>query len=655
MSPEETEKTTDSRPGRWVITLLILGLYLTLRGYHSLDGDQAYRLPLLLHRQDPALYATDPFVRAFDAFNPHHGSLLVLDGAARLLGLPGGLLFLFILTFLATCRGIDILARAVWRASGYAVGWVAIALVLVAKAGNIGTNHLFEAMLLDRLMALALGWLAIASIVSEPGPRSWRAALPIGLATVIHPSMGLQLALVIIGSWIAWSLMRGSSEVGPSVAARGAFAFGLAVLPGLAINLSQGGTNHLLQGLSPEDLWTLAVELQGPQHMLPHLWRMPQWLAWGCYPLLAVLSLAPTRSVSRSELWSPARFRLVLMLAVILLGLGAAWVAIERWHHLRITLFQPFRMATLARGLCLVLIAGRLVRLWNSGTAPGRVRAVSIVAGLSGDWSFVVVTLVELGVTIAGRLSEKIGRKTPGLVFAGLMACGLTFLARHDTASGHGVLVAALGTGLLLHGLDVAGRMPTPGRWKARLAAAWTVPVLALMAGLVPEEQPLARTSVVRALVQHCRFAPRPVTDVERLADWCRTNTPITSRFVGPPGPKTLRLWSRRSLAFNRAGSPYHAAGLADWFARFQDHVDLHEPPAEFVRSYLSGRHGLEERFDRLNDDELAALAFRQGADHIVARSSRGGNGRLEELHAEGRYAVYRVRSEASSVSQRQQ
>ena len=37
----------------------------------------------------------------------------------------------------------------------------------MARAGNIGTNHLFEAMVLDRLMALSLGWLALAAVV-EP-------------------------------------------------------------------------------------------------------------------------------------------------------------------------------------------------------------------------------------------------------------------------------------------------------------------------------------------------------------------------------------------------------------------------------------------------------------------------------------------------------
>src|SRR4051812_29430286 len=86
--------------------LIVLGLYLTLQGYHSLDGDQAYRLPLLLHQQDPSLYASDPFVRSFDEFNPHRGSLVILSGVASLLGLTSALFLIFCLTFLATYCGI---------------------------------------------------------------------------------------------------------------------------------------------------------------------------------------------------------------------------------------------------------------------------------------------------------------------------------------------------------------------------------------------------------------------------------------------------------------------------------------------------------------------------------------------------------------------
>ena len=157
---------------RWLIYVVILGLYLSLRGYHSFDGDQTYRLPLLLHQQDPSVYAGDPFVRAFDAFNPHRGSLLALDLVTRPLGLSAGLFLVFVLTFGATCLGVDRLARAVWPEAGPQVGLVAVGLLLAAKAGNIGTNHLFEAMVLDRLMAFALGWLALAAgdRGAEPGP-----------------------------------------------------------------------------------------------------------------------------------------------------------------------------------------------------------------------------------------------------------------------------------------------------------------------------------------------------------------------------------------------------------------------------------------------------------------------------------------------------
>ena len=76
MSLAEPGNRPSAHPPRQLLPyVVLLGVYLTLRGYHSFDGDQAYRFPLLLHQQDPALYADDPFVRSFDAFNPHRGYL----------------------------------------------------------------------------------------------------------------------------------------------------------------------------------------------------------------------------------------------------------------------------------------------------------------------------------------------------------------------------------------------------------------------------------------------------------------------------------------------------------------------------------------------------------------------------------------------------
>jgi hypothetical protein len=745
-------------PPRWIVYLLFLGCYLTLRGYHSFDSDQAYRLPLLIHQQDPRIFSNDPFVQAFSAFNPHRGSLIVLDFVTRPFGLSAGLFFLFVLTFAATCVGVDRLTRAVWPDGGSNVGLVAVGLVLAAKAGNIGTNHLFEAMVLDRVMAFALGWLALACAVTNPA-RVGVPAAAIALATFIHPSVGLQLAIILAGSWTFWFLLGRRTQVGLRTAMTGFAGIAIAVVPGLAVNLA--ANSPLLGDMPAQDFWLLTAELQSPQHMLPHLWWMPQWLAWGCYLALATLALTDARSrlpAVASDI-TPDRTRLTVVLGVILVWLGASWYGIEILHQLRVTIFQPFRMATIARGIALVLISGRLIALWRTGESLGRMRAILIGMAFGGDWLLVVVTLTELTTQIGhnrifpallrGGLGgwsrryllycprwvqsgqarvetldtacppafvrgaptggdhppelplRKGGKEDPircrhdhnvrsplqssagenwiarlaswlgfsGAAWFGMLAFGFIFLARHDTQFGNRTLLAALivGSAAAHFGRSTRSAWSSGsllGPWKPRrlrvaFLITWAVPLAALMAAAVPSDHRLSRHSLVRSLVSRCRFALVPTDDVERLALWCRDHTPSSARFIGPPGPKTFRLWSLRSLAFNRAASPYDAAGLADWFSRFADHVNFHGSPAEFVRAYVADRHGFESRFQGMTDVERAALAIRQEATYIVAEYPKAQDlqsthsGPLELLHAEGHYAVYQVKSERLVQRQR--
>jgi len=681
----------------WLVYLLVLGFFLTLRGYHSFDGDQAYRLPLLLHRQDPSLYADDPFVRAFDTFNPHRGALMVLDLVTRPLGLPGGLFVLFLFTFGATCVGIHRLARVAWPEAGNKVSLLAVSLVLAAKAGNIGTNHLFEAMVLDRLIAFSLSWLALANLVADPRRHTWWTPCAIGLATLIHPSVGLQLALLLGACWLTWSLLGRWTEASFPAASRGVASLVVAVIPGLIVNFNTASA--LVSGMPADVFWLLSVELQSPQHMLPHLWRMPQWLGWASYFALAAMACAAMRSEQEtrrscsspehgfvSPALPPARARLIIALVLILAGLAVAWVFIEVRHHVRVTVFQPFRMATVARGIALLLVAGRLMALWQSGTWLGRQRALLIAVGFIGDWLLVVVTLSELAISIVEAIPFRM-RWFPRwdiletAVFLLMMALGLNFLGHHDTEYGHIPLLLALGTGLLIGIVGHRGHERFLSRslradWTAlrlggALALAWFVPLAALLAAAIPWNHPWSRSSLVATLLNRCRFTEVPVDDVERLALWCQENTPASARFIAPPGPKTFRLWSLRNLAFNRSASPYHAAGLADWYARFQDHVDIHVAPAEFVRAYVRDRHRFEARYDAQSDAQRAALAIRQGASYVVAAVPRAraqqigppralerekdleSFGPLELLHVEGRYAVYRVKFDALVQHQR--
>jgi len=627
--------------------VILLGLYLTVQGYHSRDGDQAYRLPLLLHRLDPAVYATDPFVQAFDAFNPHRGYLALLDWSSRPLGLSAALFGLFALTFAATALGIGRLARAAWPESGAGVGVVAVGLVLLDRAGNVGTNHLFDGMLLDRLIGFGLGWIALASAVILPAGRAWVGAAAIGLAALIHPSAGLQLAMLAGAGWIAWALWPARTGVGVRDARRAIGLLVVALIP--AALLHGGGGAAMFRGLSREDYLLLGAYVQGPQHMLPHLWRRPQWLAWGATMLLAGLALVrgekrphpgPLRGGGGVEFGA---VRIALLLAVDLVGLGLAWVAVEGLHDLRATLFQPFRMATIARGLAMVLLAGHVRALWGRGDAEGKVRATLLAVGLTGDRALVVVTLAELAVVATGRIAPR----WAGAVGVAVLGAGLVFLARHDTESGH-VPIALAPAGLAAWMLATRGRPLgwTPRRLAWSLAVAWAVPAAALVAPLVPGVD----RKLVELLADRCRFGEVPTGDVERLAMWCRGHTPAAARFIGPPGPKAFRLWSRRGVAFNRAASPYHAAGLADWSARFRDHVGFRGSTAGFAAAYLADRQGLERRYQAMSDADRAALARRQGATHVLAAAPAAGSpadpaGPLELLRVEGRYAVYRVRA----------
>lgn len=675
---------------RWVPYGLLFGLYLTARGYQSFDGDQAYRLPLLLHRQDPSAFADDPFVRAFDAFNPHRGYLALLDLASRPLGLSAGLFALFAATFALTCAGVSRLARTLWPDRGPSVGLLAVALVLLARAGNIGTNHLFEPMLLDRLLGFGLGWVALTLAIE--GER-WRPSLLVGLAAVIHPSVGLQLGGLLGASWVAWAIASRRTGQSWRSTAVGLAWLTLALIPGAVPNVLGG--HCLFEGLSAEEFRRIGVELQMAQHMVPSLWRRPQWLAWGGYLVLGAMAL---RGGGRCEVPTlrGERVRFALTCAVLLAGIGLAYLMIEVARDLRVTVFQPFRMATIARGLALIAAAGRCVALWRRRDILHRGRVALIAAGLTGDWAFVVAVVVEVGASLGemmafgpplprsvngifhpdrppqGGMGSEGGRGLAGnppplwgrsewggvgrcgvatrrlaiaLVLATL-AYGLLFLSRHDTERGHRALavalVAAVGWQLIAPGLR-------PGWTRRRLVFAAAVcgvlPALALAGpACLGRDHPLTR-----ALAARCRFGPIPTDDVERLAVWARSNTPADARFITPPGPKTFRLWSGRSVAFNRAASPYHAAGLKDWSDRFRAHVGFEGTTAEFVRAYLSDRHGLERRYDRLSPEDLARLAAGQGAGYVVAPftgsayANHGHRGPLRILEASGRLAIYRV------------
>jgi len=666
---QRTERT-------WRRTLALavigLGLSLTLNGYVSRDGDQAYRLPLLLHRQNPSLFQNDPFVQALDEFNPHTHYLQLLDAASRPFGLSAGLFLLYAATFLLTFIAVDFLARRVWPEVAAWIGVVAAALVFTAKAGNIGTNHLFEPLLLDRMIALAFGWSALALALSGARRLSALSAISIGLAAWVHPSMGLQMGLWLAACWVLWAAVERRAILLWQIA-----WLGITLVPGL-IGMD---SSRLFEGLSAEQFRLLTAYVQSPQHMIPRLWRTSQWCAAFCFPALAGFAVFSFRRLrqsgfatssdrvrqetgtgsessrclspfpaedSREEMGTAnARQRLLIALGLIVVGLIAAAGAIEWVGDLRVTLIQPFRMATVGRGICLILLAPHVLMLVRQDQFLAQCRAAWLFVGLIGDWTLVVVTCIEAAFLGAGWLETSRCRRLGPFGVSAVIAGGLLSLAWHDTESGHVRLLAA--TVGVLAARAVLGRRSvalTKPRLVRIAGYCWLVPLAALLCPTIAPEPPALVRPLTKFLNARCRFGETPLRDIERLALWCRDHTRPDAVFIGPPGPKTFRLWSNRALAFNRAGSPYHAAGIADWAERFRAHVGFDGTLDAFAEAYLTDHQALERRYDDFTAGELADLARRQKAEYVITETMipPSAFGPLERLHAEGRFTVYRVR-----------
>ena len=122
------------------------------------------------------------------------------------------------------------------------------------------------------------------------------------------------------------------------------------------------------------------------------------------------MATAPSRLARRSRAVGRT-------LAVIVAGLAVAWYLIERRHLVQVTVFQPFRMATMARGIALALVAGRVVCSGRAGQWLPRMRAVLLAVAVTGDWLMVVVTLAELAVSAVEAIRSR-SRRSAGLAVA---------------------------------------------------------------------------------------------------------------------------------------------------------------------------------------------------------------------------------------------
>ncbi len=365
------------------LALMLVTIWLALRGYHGLTGDgqiYAFQAFARLHPQLTAdLYLRNTSQDQFTLFSPFYAwwiSLLGLENAARLLTL------VFSVCFLAACWSF---AAAV---AGRGTAWLAAAFLLIVAGayGGAAVFRMLDPSLTARLPAEALIVTALACDVR--GAKRLGVALALG-ALLIHPLMALPGLLLLLCLWLP-------VRMGVIGAIGGVFAtLAIAIV---AINLPAASPV-----LTVMDAPWLEVVRERSQFLFLQLWSIHDW-GINAHPFisLAFTAIAVTDDRLR-KLCAAAALVGAAGLAVAFIGGVIGPVALlvqgQAWRWVWITVFigaalVPFTALEAWRDdKCGPLCALLLVSGWTlpgvDGTACAGLALIlwSIRAHIAARWA----------------------------------------------------------------------------------------------------------------------------------------------------------------------------------------------------------------------------------------------------------------------------
>ncbi len=303
-----------------LVPFLVLAT-LNSAGYRYGASDQAFYLPAILERLDPALFPHD------SALIGSQAKLTLVDEtrAALARALPVDLPVLFAAGYAVS------LALLVWGAIGVAdhlfrTRWAIVALLAALTLRHAitktGTNTL-EGYFHPRQLAFALGLIALAGFLRRGTGAS---ALLLGIAALIHPTTAVWFIV-----WLGVAAFVAEPRYRPMLAVAGGGALIAAVF---AVTLGP------LQGrLAPMDGEWLAT-LDTKDYLFPLQWPAAAWLVnLGYIPIILLL----WRRRRDAGLLAPRETGMVIG-ALALVVIFAIAVVLHHWHIALAIQMQPARI-----------------------------------------------------------------------------------------------------------------------------------------------------------------------------------------------------------------------------------------------------------------------------------------------------------------------
>ena len=322
-------------------------------GYRYGASDQAFYLPAILERIDPALFPRDS-----DLIRSQATLTLVDETVAALArALPTDLPALFAVLYIAS---LALLAWGALSIAGrlYRTTWAAVALVAALTLRHAitrtGTNTL-EGYFHPRQLAFGLGVLAVALFLRRGA--AWPAVV-LTCAALLHPTTALWFIV-----WLGVATMVAEPRLRAPLA--------LVAASGLVLGVWALTLGPLQGRLNPMDIEWLQT-LESKDYLFPLQWPLSAWLVNLAYAPVIIWIYTTRRSTGAI---APREGALVAGCLSLLLVFACA-LMLHPWRIALAIQLQPARIFWLLDFLATVYV----VWLLAEGTDPGPRRAITVAA-----------------------------------------------------------------------------------------------------------------------------------------------------------------------------------------------------------------------------------------------------------------------------------
>lgn len=575
----------------WLTQLAMALCGLVAYGYNFSRENVFNQMPAVMTLLDPTLYSRDFYVQEMIQFTPRSYYYYALALPVKLgLSLPVVCFIYFAIAFITFSLGLYAIGRYLGQSKLSAA--VLALLGLAVADGTVGYTDLFRRAPLPSVYAMGIAIWGIYFCLQQ---RWLRGYLLLGISCLLQFLVGLLPGLLFTPALIFHSVR---SKCWQQIL----WAWGaLLVLAGLVYSpmVLAGNTGSDL--LSGADFVWLYGYVRHPHHIILSVFSVKSWWRFVYFVVAGLLCVYGSQRLHPQQK--------VTMALTIVTGCGLLAIGYGLVELYPVATVAKLQFARTTPFILLMVLAAISVYASEYYHRGNHALALCLIAAPVIDNAGGLITLIMVGLTLLKPGSKTFWQGVSQRLQAFPWLCyGLFLVVLTVTYSYHLALFLSFAYPFLTDEFPIVVK-------RLRLIAYAMVAVsslfLLLHLGNVVSHRSLS--PVHRAI----KLAPLVDEPVKKLAVSLRDNSPMDALVLVPPSDRVFRFYSERSVLVNFKGFPFTDAGMIIWQERM--HAILGDLPANV-------ENVLDQRFSGRTGAELAELAIKSGATHILTRQDWHGD-----------------------------